>query len=381
MLKQHAIFDQAQGRLERFVVGRVLKSWKHSSVKQELNQQALLEELRAISRDGVIKAALAGTISGSMSLFFFWLAETYYPVAEYSWSQWTEVTSYLMVMLGGSVVATILELVYLYYIAVLGAQRMLALTQERELLKDKEIATTLSIAMTRAGLESPNSREIRLNINPLQGASKWRMFIYGLLYKLKILISTQAAKQIWKRVGPRLAGRSLSKVAVEAVSIPVFAFWDAFVCALVFREMRIRAQAVDKVRETIEKLYPIDNLTPAQECHVLGVLAMQIVLVSDFHPAVILSMDTLRDLGHLPEGSAIPDGWSTEQFLEDAEQLSEAERMKLAHLFALLLCLDRRKRRQGRRFLHRVTNDSQRSNQLLVDYQRFVESGGSCPVS
>ena len=72
MSNQHAIFDQAKGRLERFVVGRVLKSWTHSSIEQELNQQELLEELRAISRDGVVKAALAGTLSGAMSSFFGW---------------------------------------------------------------------------------------------------------------------------------------------------------------------------------------------------------------------------------------------------------------------------------------------------------------------
>ena len=112
----------------------------------------------------------------------------------------------------------------------------------------------------------------------------------------------------------------------------------------------------------------------------LGVLAMQIILVSDFHPAVILSMDTLRDLGHLPEGSGISDGWNTEQFLADAETLSESERTKLAHLFALLLCLDRRKRRKGRKLLLRLTRDAAKSSQLLRDYMRFVENGGHCPA-
>ena len=78
----------------------------------------------------------------------------------------------------------------------------------------------------------------------------------------------------------------------------------------------------------------------------LGVLAMQIILVSDFHPAVILSMDTLRDLGHLLRRIRHIRWLEHGAVFADAEMLSEAERMKLAHLFALLLCLDRRKRHQ-----------------------------------
>ena len=214
------IFDETMGRFESWVVRRVLNNWEHSTLEVELNQSELLDELKAISRAGIIKGAIAGAVSGLVSLLCFWMAADMYPMEHFSWESWPLALRHYGIELGGSILATVLEIAYLYYIAAESAQKMLALTQERELIKDKDIAKTLGLAMIRAGFESPNSREIRLNIDPLLHASRWKLFVSGLLYKTKILISKEPCRMPFLRI---LAAANQPGASCSLHGTPIFA--------------------------------------------------------------------------------------------------------------------------------------------------------------
>ncbi|MCS6823813.1 MAG: hypothetical protein NZ529_05915 [Cytophagaceae bacterium] len=94
-------------------------------------------------------------------------------------------------------------------------------------------------ALMRVGLEKNDKTSQSYGINPLQGVSKVRLFLFLLINRLKGTITNYAAKFIIKG----LLGRVALRQVIDMTGIPVYAFWNAYAAHLVIHETKIRIMA------------------------------------------------------------------------------------------------------------------------------------------
>lgn len=233
-----------------------------------------LAELRSIERWAIFRSAMAGALSSLVAGAAEVYADTYHPAAQ--GAGLTLLLTYWGIVLGATVVASIFEIVYLYWDALRSVHQLAAAAGLPIRTVEGE---GVAVALARAALELPTPTTPVLGVDPRREASRLRLLLIALLYKGKIALTSFLLKLLLRRVMTRAAVRML-----PFVSVPVTAVWNGLVTWRVVREARIRALGPSALQEVLPQLLDgVPAQGPVREA-MLRAVASSIVRTQELHP-------------------------------------------------------------------------------------------------
>lgn len=302
--------------------------------------EEVIAELNRVERQGIIWASVYGAASGILcALGTVWLghvfeARPHHPLASYQW----------LLSIGISVVVTLIELLGLYRLSLVTAFR-LAVASGADRWPDPAQREDFYLSLIRSGLELPNPNTAVMGIDPLRDASRWRLVVSALLYKLKRSVTNLVAKAIARRV----VGRSAIRGLADFVAAPVFAIWNAVVFRWALREARLRAMSARYVDRLVARTLPDELiLSPEAEGACLSAVAVAAVSAQDLHPNRVHLLRTL--LARFSVGTTeLTD--EREAFLSRLQGLDAASRRAAVALLVGGVIIDGRISRRDRRLL------------------------------
>ena len=319
------------------------------------------EELAALSRierNVVIRAAIAGALSALLTS----VAEmTALPVFGFDPDDTSTagLLRYWGLVGGVTAVATAAEIGFLYWDSLRSVHQ---LARAADLVMfgrtHREEASTVATALARAALELPNAPTGAYPIDPMRETSKVALFFAGLLYKLKVGLTSFLLKALLRR----LLGRAVLKVYLVLVSIPVTAAWNATVAWWVIRQARLRVIGPSAARELTEKIFTgAPDLSKEARVEALRAVAGSIVRTHDLHPNLVaLFSEVHRHVGD-PPLEALDD---TALFVDRLAALAPREQQIVLEVLAIAVILDGRVSRAERRLVQAAKRACNRTDDL-----------------
>jgi hypothetical protein len=328
--------------------------------------------LQGLVRWAVFRAGLAGAVSAALAA----AAEVYADRTFGTHHANFEMTlRYWGVVLGVTVFAAILEIVFLYWDSLRTVHRMARAAGFDPFGRNaSEEQNAIATALARAALELPNPTERIFGVDPHREASKIKLIFASLLYKVKVSVTNFAIKLLVRRI----AGRALVRTWLPFVAVPGTAIWNGIVCYVVLREARIRVMGPSAAHELVNAIFD-QNIPLSSEGQIALVraVASSIVRTEDLHPnlqAVLIEVTKRVDVA-LPEG--IDD---SRVFLDKLHELSKAEQKLALQMLSAAAIIDGRFSGTEEKLMHEallicgVTPDVGPVNRLR---KAFVRGDGS----
>ncbi len=305
------------------------------------------EALRRIERQTIVRAAIAGALSGGASFAAALLANRGHPI------DGPRVSVHNLMAYWGwvgavTIVASIFELGFLYLDGLRAVHRMactagLAFDADSAHSRDAELLSTLA----RAALELPNPPRPLDGIDPLGESSTFFIFAASLLYKAKIALTTFLVKALLHGVLGRIAARAV----LDFVGVPVTAIWNAIVCHRVLREARIRVLGPFAITELLSSAHASKELGREAFAIAQRAAASAVVRSRNFHPNHLALIRRLNESLALEE---VPEPDNTERFIHELRSLSPIEQTFALHVLVTASIIDGRLTRAERRLLRQA---------------------------
>ncbi len=230
-------------------------------------------EIKRIARWTIVRAAMAGATSTAVSGAV--------EVAATPLLTAGHVVSYWFLLLLGLALASVLEILFLYWDA-LRSVHELSRAAGLPLFSETDERERLAATMARAALEMPNPRLDLEGIDPWKEASRARLIIASLVYKAKISATNFLFKALVRRAISRAALRSY---LVPFVSVPFTAMWNGIVAFLIMREAKLRVMGPSAAHELVRMTFADKKeLEPAAAEAALRAVGASIVKKEDLHP-------------------------------------------------------------------------------------------------
>lgn len=291
--------------------------------------------LAGIVRGTVFRACLAGAASAAIAAAAEAYAEKTYGATHVNFDI---ALHYWSIVIGFTVVAAILEILFLYWDSLRAVHRMARAAGYDPFGQNAgDDQAAVASALARAALELPNPTESTFGVNPHREASKIKLLFASLLYKVKVSITNFAIKLLVRRI----AGRALVRTwLLPFLAIPGTAAWNGIVCYIVLREARIRVMGPSAAHELIAAIFDqkIPLSTEARVTLVRAV-ASSIVRTEDLHPNLqAVLVEVMRRIEDpLPEG--VDDSLV---FLDKLRDLTVPERRMALQVLAAAAIIDGR---------------------------------------
>ena len=320
--------DSKPSRLERFglfylnLFNRINSG--HSVF--DITDEELTLRVNRITRKGVILSSLIGLAC-------------VFPI------DWVDVyftNSPLLVHYGWVAVATLVSILIEFYVLFLIALK--AVHEVSELINMHATKTELintgifsvTNILARTALELPDPELKILGIDPFERISKKNLFVLGLLYKGKIIVTNFILKYGFKLT----VGNSLFGIPVLYEALPVECFWNSVVIRRVVHEARLRlfgyALAIQIGRNvTGEKL--LEQLSPLARTGCLRAIGNAVVMGKNYHPNMVILLMHFQQILQISEENKYDD-WDL--FLDTLNRVSEKERFFLLDLFTIAAAFD-----------------------------------------
>ncbi len=315
------------------------------------------EALRRTERGAIVRAAVAGGISTIVAgAIEVGIAMPLLPHHHRDVTFADQLRFYAIVG-AATVVTSVFEILYLYWDGLRAVHR-LSHEAGLDLFPRQDDDKALASAMARAALELPNPTTSLFGVDPRREASKVRLLVASLVYKLKVSVTNFIAKALVRR----MLGRAFVRGWLPFVAVPVTAAWNAFVCWLIMREARIRAMGPSAAREMIDVAFAGERpLSSAGKTAVLRAVASSIVRTEDLHPnlAALLHeialrmrevprIDPRKRLDAEDEGGDLDD---SRAFLASLAKLDRSEQRIVLRVLAIASIIDGRLTRAEKRLL------------------------------
>ncbi|MFO0557922.1 MAG: hypothetical protein U0269_07870 [Polyangiales bacterium] len=328
------------------------------------------QQLRAIERSAIASAAAAGAISGLVCAIPAIVMTPLGPASTHS-----EAARYWGIIAGVTIVASVLEIAYLYWDGLRAVQK-LAFAAGMDLADPalEHDQTSALWALARAALEAPNPPNAVPGVDPLREASKARVLVASLLYKLKVTISGFVAKALVRRA----LGRAATRSVLELVAVPVTAVWDALVCWLIVREAKLRVLGPSAAVEFVAIVAGDPSLSDdCKQCCVRAIGAAA-VRSEDLHPNLVALLKTTQRALSVGAVDGIDD---SQRFLGSIEKLSKGEQTAALRMLATASIIDGRLAREERRLLEEAFARCGRSfdPRAIERLRRAFVSGDAIP--
>lgn len=208
-----------------------------------------IQKLQKIKKSTLWKAGLAGAIGVIVLYLPYYIWPEWFPTREVSipfldYSLPLEVDFLIY-----SFVLVFLEIWYLTYINIQSI-RDIAKACGFPNVNDDNYQNNLD-ALIAVGLDKKQKQMEVIGLNPYEGLSTFRVFLYQMLIRLKATLSGIVFKFLIKR----MLGRYAIRAVVDMAGIPVYAFWNARAANTVLNEARVRVLAPPLIRKFSDDLY------------------------------------------------------------------------------------------------------------------------------
>lgn len=247
--------------------------------------------MRAVARGAIIRAAIAGAISGLISAGAEVWATPLAPEGTPLWSAGS--LKFWAVVGGATAIASVAEILFLYW-DILRSTHELARAAGLELFGANRKASdaALADALARAALELPNPIDDPRGINPRRESSKMRLLFASLAYKAKVGVTNFLMKMLLRRVLARVLVRGTLQTLLPFVGVPVTALWNGLVTWWVLREARIRAMGPSASQELVDLIFgDAPTLSDEGRISAARAVAASIVRTQDLHPNLTALLD------------------------------------------------------------------------------------------
>lgn len=299
--------------------------------------------LVSIERGVIFRAAVAGALSALAAAVAAFAAD---PILgdESTTASSTQQLHYWLIVGGTAVVATAIELTFLYWDSLRTVNRMahaagLRMFDESQGAKTKPVLN----ALVRAALElpSPTTHDV---LEPGRELSRLRVFVAAIVYKAKIT----ATNFLLKALVRRLMGRVIVRAYLEFVAIPATGLWNALVCRWVIREARIRVMGPSAVRESIASLLTDWGASATGKRVSVRAVGSVISRNSELHPNLECLFAELQSHIDVSDASDLCD---SRTFLNELSELSEQDTAVVMHVLEIALAIDGHATKQERNLL------------------------------
>lgn len=302
------------------------------------------ERLRKVMRNTVLRAGLAGALSATIAAAVGLLA---LPLLgpDPDNPAWGPFINYWLVVGGITLIATTIEVAFLYRDALLSVFK-LTHTAGLTLFKEGEDDSKVALYLVRAALEIPSPHDEDNDVNPRKEASKLWLILATLLYKAKATLTNFLIKALVRRMLGRAAGRTV----LEFVGVPVYAFWNGLISWWIIREARIRCMGPSAVEEFTDVFYKDkETFTEEGKIAIFRAIGSSIVKSVDLHPNLHILLEvTRRKLGD-PQDDVVID--SPDLFLEQIPSLNKKEQDVVLSILYLSAIIDGRIKSKEKAFI------------------------------
>lgn len=307
--------------MERFGVWYLKRLHKKKSIKRIDLKTYILDdnerkEIRKISKQTIINAAIAGALSSLAAAYASFYAWEYYERSQHILSD--DSIRYYTIVGIVTLIASAIELVYLYW-DILRKVHQLTLAAHIEIFPEGKPLKPIANAIARAALELPNPKKSDIEINPRKETSKLKIMIVSLIYRAKVSITSFLFRALIKR----MVGRAVGRAYLEYVAVPVVAFWNGIVAWQVIKESKIRVLGPSAAVEVKDALLKADdNIGKLAQIQVVRAIASCILSTADLHPNLEFLYKLLYDSYKIPKDTVLDD---TDLFLKDLKKLNKNE--------------------------------------------------------
>lgn len=314
-----------------YLLSRARSEGGHVDPQVHLLDAAERAQLHRIEWSAIARSAYAGALSSIIAAAAETWADSFLVPGESDGALGHG--RYWGFVLGVAVVASVVEIFFLYRDALASVQRMarcagLPLAQVRP----EDNSSFIALALARAALEVPSPPEKLLGIDPFRESSRWRFLLASLLYKAKIALSTVVLKVLVRRV----LSRALLRWVVPFVGVPVTALWNALVTYRIMREARLRAMGPSSAREICTRAFAASGDRRTEELF-LRAVASCVVRTGELHPNLrFLLLDIHARLGEVTP----PELDDTREFLRLLGELPPAESARVMELLCYAAIVD-----------------------------------------
>lgn len=237
-----------------------------------------------------------------------------------------------------TVVATAIEFYYLFYISLKAVHQVSKLINMQDAVACSHHDGIFGVKniLARTALEIPDPELKILGIDPFQRISKKNLFVLGLLYKGKIIVTNLLLKfGLRATVGNRLLG-----IPILYAAIPVEMFWNAMVIRKVIHEARLRLFGyvlAGRIADAVKADGYLPKLSPLAKKGCLRAIGNAVVMTQNYHPNMIILLLRFQELLEIGEPDQYDD-WQL--FLNTLREVSQPERNFLLDVLTVAAAFD-----------------------------------------
>jgi len=286
----------------------------------------LTKKVRRITNKGIVLSSLIGLVCVFPTVWVdvhFTNASLF---VHYGW------------VVGATIIATLIEFYVLFIIALKAVYEVSDLINmhatQSELMADGLFS--VKHILSRTALELPDPELKILGIDPFKRISKKNLFILGLLYKAKIVVTNAVLKySLLFTFGPTIWG-----IPVLYEALAVECFWNSVVIKRVVHEARLRLfgfALANQIAKNVLSENMLQQLSPMAKKGCLRAIGNAVVMAQNYHPNMIILLIRFQEVLQITEENRYDD-W--ELFLETLKIVSPKERNFLLDLFTVAAAFD-----------------------------------------
>ena len=196
-----------------------------------------------------------------------------------------------------SLIATILELLLLYYDAIRAAGKMNQVTQRNVLAEsevDEAIQSTLPLGLTKAALGMNRDRSPKYGINPMEKSSKTAVAAKGAAYRAQVLLINAMIKRILRRILTRMLGRTVPRAFLEWILLPIYVIWNMIGTTAVMNELICRANGTEATHGTLNEIGLSHTMSAPLSLHVKNAIQHHVHGAKAIHPNIEFIILTMK---------------------------------------------------------------------------------------
>ncbi|MEK9730371.1 MAG: hypothetical protein VW230_01285 [Candidatus Poseidoniales archaeon] len=190
-----------------------------------------------------------------------------------------------------SLIATILELLLLYYDAIRAAGKMNQVTRRDVLAEsevDEAIQSALPLGLTKAALGMNRDRSPRFGINPMEKSSKTAVAAKGAAYRAQVILINAMIKRILRRILARMFGRTVPRAFLEWILLPIYVIWNMVGTTSVMNELICRANGSEATKGVLDEIGIDHTMSQPLSVHVKNAIQHHVHGAKAIHPNIEL---------------------------------------------------------------------------------------------
>ncbi len=319
--------NKNQGLFESFGIFYIKRFLnKINTSKNFPSDEFLNKESAAINLRGILLSGIIGFVCVIPSV---WVS------IHFNDEKWYILYGYLALV---TILFTAIEFYSLFLISLKTVSDLAHLVNINAIKKDHLFNGPFSIIniLSRTALEIGEPEMTFFGIDPFKSVSKKNLFVLGIFYQIKIIITNFILKYtLLFAIGEKIFGFSILYVALL-----VEFFWNSVVIHKVLKEARLRLFGfvlANKITNELRENGILITLSETAKIACLRAIGNAVVMTKNYHPNMIILLLEFQEIFEIKEPKEL-DNWDL--FLNDLSLLDDKERNFVLDLLTVSIAFD-----------------------------------------